>query len=89
MTPREVPIWWLSFVDRIDDVAVNLGVCIVPGETFTAAVRSAWAFGCNPGGEVAGHRVEVPEGCGLMFRLITEPGDIAEAQWLATGPRPS
>ena len=76
------PGYWLSFVDRVDDVAVNLGVAIVGGTTMNSAVRAAWCLGINPGGEVAGERIPdlriIPEG--LLFRLLTEPGDIAEAQ---------
>jgi len=81
--PRGVrPGYWLSFVDRIGDVAVNLGVAIVAGTTMQNAVRLAWQLQINPGGEVRGEHIPdlrvLPEA--LTFRLLTDPGDIAEAQ---------
>lgn len=82
MAAVEGTFWWLSFVDRVDDVALNLGACIVIGNSLHDAVGMAWRAGCNPGGEVAG--TPLPKGCRLhytlLYRLLTEPGGIAEAQ---------
>jgi hypothetical protein len=86
--------WWLSFVDRAEDAelgsaAVQLAVAIVIARDMEEAVRAAWTYGCNPGGEVAGMPLGfgaavirgVPKWRKLAFRLLQEP-DITEAQML-------
>jgi len=76
--------WWLSFVDRIDhQVALHLGVTIVLGRDVGDAAEAARIAGCNPGGEVLGVRLrdDFRLHHSLPYcRLITDPGDIAEAQ---------
>lgn len=83
----DVHHWWLSFVDRIDHmVACQLGVAIVAGRDIHDAVQNAWDYGCNPGGEVRAEQLpqrSIPRH--LTHRLLTKPGDIAEAQ-LAVAP---
>jgi hypothetical protein len=54
----QTPYWWLSFVDRVEDVAVHQGVAIVPAYDMGQAVEAAWATGCNPGGEVMGSQLD-------------------------------
>jgi aspartate/methionine/tyrosine aminotransferase len=41
--------YWLSFCG---DDGGFLGACIAEGDTVSQAIKSAWAHGCNPGGEV-------------------------------------
>lgn len=78
--------YWLSFVDRIDgDIALPIGVAIVRADDFLDAVQVSWRRRCNPGGEVAGtllpHQT-IP--AALLDQLLTEPGDIADAQLALT-----
>ena len=47
-------MWWLSFADDTGFLAA----CIVPGDSMIDAVRTAWASGCNPGGEAMGLEIE-------------------------------
>jgi hypothetical protein len=85
--------WWLSFVDRThdehigDDVAIHLGVALVTATSFDDAVREAWTYRINPGGEVAGqpigyvHRVfrDGRDRRRFTYQLL-EGADIGEAQ---------
>jgi hypothetical protein len=46
-------LWWLSFCDpERPEGERSLGACIVPGASLEAAMKLAWASGCNPGGEI-------------------------------------
>jgi hypothetical protein len=86
--PAGLHYWWLSFVDRTEDnsVACHLGVTIVTchGDDIGRAVQEAWDYHCNPGGEVLGLQLKdipvhsIPRN--LTYRLLTDPGEIAEAQ---------
>jgi hypothetical protein len=75
--------WWLSFLDR----ARPLGVAIVPGKDFAAAVAAAWRAGCNPGGAVRGWRI--PAGCPVhstvVYRLMVDLDEIAVVRRCALG----
>jgi hypothetical protein len=63
--PVGEPWWWLSFADGdLPKGQQFLGACIVRGTEPimghprpTDPVPEAWRQGCNPGGEVAMHRV--------------------------------
>lgn len=55
------PYWYLSFVDTSAEYTPEgdypggprwRGGCYVPGIDIVTAASAAWAFGCNPGGEV-------------------------------------
>jgi hypothetical protein len=79
--------WWLSFVDRTEnnEVACHLGVSIVScAGNINRAAQEAWDYHCNPGGEVLGEPLvgipirSLPQR--LTYRLLTDPGEIAEAQ---------
>jgi hypothetical protein len=48
------PWWWLSFADTdLPAGSQFLGACVVRGDDLPDAIRTAWARGINPGGEVA------------------------------------
>ena len=48
-------LWWLSFCDPQKPKGSQfLGVSIVLGANILDAAQTAWAFGCNPGGELHG-----------------------------------
>lgn len=48
-----MPLWWLSFCDATRPKGEQfLGAAIVRAEDIAGAIRAAWRFGCNPGGEV-------------------------------------
>jgi hypothetical protein len=69
----ETGVFWLSFVDPTRPKGDRfLGVAIVRAFDATDAVSTAWALGCNPGGEVLING-PMPEGMYLpedMCRLL-------------------
>ena len=46
---------WLSFAS--EDTGKNLGVCIVEAENFTEGIQKAHQKDINPGGQVAGFKM--------------------------------
>lgn len=72
------PWQWLSFADpSLPEGSQLLGVAIVQGFTVVDAARVAWAFNCNPGGQVAMFALDPanippPE---YRNRLLTDPDE--------------
>lgn len=84
--------WWLSFADgRKPKGQQFLGVCIVEGATFIAAIKAAHILGLNPGGEVQAQELPAdsevhPSWLGVLLdRKTIEQHDTPEG-WRA--PRP-
>lgn len=58
--------WWLSFADPEG----FKGVVVVNATSLDHAIRQTWALGLNPGGEVAGMRLERGVGPECMYKLL-------------------
>ena len=66
-----LPHWWLSFCDpRRPRGKKFVGACIVEGRNIAEAARTAWAMGCNPGGEIMGYELPHRVASRLVGRLI-------------------
>ncbi len=65
-------LWYLSFGDPV--TGKFLGGCFIEAEGFGDAIGRSWACGCNPGGEVKGHPVDViqPQVLSLLERLLSK-----------------
>ena len=65
--------WWLSFADPDKPRgSQHLGVSIVEGEDIYDASGVAWAYGCNPGGQILGYKLDAPPAPGLDHRMLTK-----------------
>ncbi len=64
----QMSLWWLSFVDD----GRNLGIAIVEAADSAAAIKTAWALGCNPGGEVFTMEIDDAVLARLSFALPVE-----------------
>lgn len=65
-----MPRWWLSFADADRPKGKQLlGVCIVEGVDMIAAIKAAHARGINPGGEVAGLKIDEAAAARLSFSI--------------------
>ncbi len=61
--PTATDLFWLSFADPdLPKGTQFLGGCVVRATSFIEAVQVSHALGINPGGEVQGHPVAIPDG---------------------------
>ena len=80
---RRAHFFWLSFVDRaMPDGQRFLGCTVVRAADMAGAVRAAWRFGVNPGGDVQGHGIEDdgtldPDHLAFMLNRLRSPAELA------------